>query len=389
MPVVTQIIEKRERRRSVYRRNPARRFALSCSTLLSLAIALSCLYIALEYSALTRNLPSVETLPLLVEPPGGLYLQPTRFYDRTGEHVILEIQNPATKNAEYLYYPNPTAPGTEPDTKAYLPASVISTTIAAIDQGFWSHPGFLLAGIRKNEHYNTIAQRLVSALLLQDEPDGVRRALRERLLAAQVTDRYGRFKVIEWYLNTANYGYLVQGIDAASQLYFDKSASELDLAQAAMLAAIVKNPLIDPIDAPEIVMERQRRIIWDMLRLRMIGPQEGVKAAQEEPIVWGESFSGSSLRISDLEPQVAPAFVQLAFEQLAARLTRHRLERGGLNIYTTLDYELQGQLACASQSQVQRIRVCPNRTPLPARRWIVPPHAYCLLRPDPTDADPR
>jgi membrane peptidoglycan carboxypeptidase len=354
MPAVTQIIEKRESLRTAARRSPARKLALSCSGLLSLAIALFCLFLALEYTALTRNLPPIETLPLLVAPPGGLYLQPTRFYDRSGEHLILELQNPAVKGAQYLYFPDPAATSAAQDARAYLPANVISATIAASDPGFWSHPGFSLTGIPQNTH-TTIAQRLVSTLLLQDEPDGLRRALRERLLAAQLTERYGRRKVIEWYLNTVDYGYLAYGVDAASHLYFGRPASELDLAQAAALAAIADDPTLDPNDAPELLIQRQRRILWDMLRLRMIHPQEGIDASREVPVFVKNAFQGKTLAISDLEPQVATAFVHLAFEQLTARIPRSRLERGGLRILTTLDYDLQQQLACASLSQVQRL----------------------------------
>lgn len=353
MPAVTQIIEKREGRRTRSRRSPANKLALNCSGLLSLVIALFCMFLALEYTALTRNLPSIETLPLLVDPPGGLYLQPTRFYDRSGEHLILELQNPAAKGAQYLSFPNQAAFANS-DGKTYLPGDVISATIAASDPGFWSHPGFSLTGILQNAH-NTVAQRLVSTLLLQDEPEGLRKALRERLLAGQVTERYGRPKVIEWYLNTVDFGNLTYGIDAASRLYFGKSAGELDLAQAATLAAIADNPSLDSNDSPELLMDRQRRILWDMLRLRMIRPMEGVEASREEPVFIKNAFQGKTIRVSDLEPKVAPAFVHLAFEQLTARIPRSRLERGGLRILTTLDYDLQQQLACASSSQVQRL----------------------------------
>jgi membrane peptidoglycan carboxypeptidase len=363
MPDITQIIEKREGRRALAQRNSSRKLALGCSGLLSLSIALFCLFLALEYTSLTRNLPAIETLPLLVDTPGGLYLQPTRFYDRSGEHLILELQNPATKGAGYLYFPDPAAEA-EPDARAYLPGEVISATIAASDSGFWTHPGFSLIGIPQNAH-NTIAQRLVSTLLLQDEPNSLRRALRERLLAAQITQRYGRPKIIEWYLNTATYGYLTYGIDAATRLYFNKPASELDLAEAAALAAISDNPTLDPIEAPELVMEQQRRILWDMLRLRMIRPQQGVEASREETVFVRNSFQGKTIRISDLEPQFAPAFIHMAFEQLSARIPRSRLERGGLRILTTLDYDLQQQLTCASQSQVQRLEATQPGTSSP------------------------
>ena len=362
MPAVTQIIEKRERRRAASRRNPAGKLALSCSGLLSLAIALLCLFLALEYTSLTRNLPSIETLPLLVDPPGGLYLQPTRFYDRSGEHLILELQNPAAKGAQYLYFPNPAAAAIPSDARSYLPGEVISATIAASDPGFWSHPGFSPAGISQNTH-NTIAQRLVSDLLLPDEPDGITRAVRERMLAAQITERYGRQKVIEWYLNTALYGSLTYGIDGASRLYFGKPAGELDLAEAATLAAIADNPALDPNNAPELVMAQQRRILWDLLRMRMIRPQEGVEASREELVFEKNAFQGNTIRISDLEPQVAPVFIHLAFKQLTARIPSSRMERGGLRILTTLDYDLQQQLACACLSQLQRLEPIQSGTP--------------------------
>ena len=63
----------------------------------------------------------------------------------------------------------------------------------------------------------TIAQRLVSDLLFWDQPQGLYRTLQERLLATQVIDRYGREKVLEWYLNSADYGHLAFGVDAASR----------------------------------------------------------------------------------------------------------------------------------------------------------------------------
>ena len=152
----------------------------------------------------------------------------------------------------------------------------------------------------------------------------------------------------------------------ASRLYFNKPASELDLAEAAALAAIADNPALDPNDAPELVMEQQRRILWDMLRLRMIRPQEGVEASREEPVFVKNAFQGKTIRISDLEPQFAPAFIHLAFEQLTTRIPRSRLERGGLRILTTLDYDLQQQLTCASLSQVQRLETTQSGTPAPA-----------------------
>ncbi len=140
----------------------------------------------------------------------------------------------------------------------------------------------------------------------------------------------------------------------------------MDLAEAAALAAVADNPALDPNEAPELVKEQQRRILWNMLRLRMIRPQQAVEASREEPVFVKNAFQGKTIRISDLEPHFAPAFIRMAFEQLTARIPRSRLERGGLRILTTLDYDLQQQLACASISQVQRLEATQPETASPA-----------------------
>lgn len=61
---------------------------------------------------------------------------------------------------------------------------------------------------------------------------------RELLIANEVTNRYSKDQILEWYLNTNFYGNLAYGVDAAARVYFGKSATELDLAEAALLAAI-------------------------------------------------------------------------------------------------------------------------------------------------------
>ena len=101
-----------------------------------------------------------------------------------------------------------------------------------LDTGFWTHAGYQLDGWQDAQLHPTIAQRLVSDLLLFREGPSVRRALRERILAAQITAEFGREQVLEWYLNSANYGRHAYGAEAASRLYFGKSAAELNLAEA-------------------------------------------------------------------------------------------------------------------------------------------------------------
>ena len=291
----------------------------------------------------------METLSALLEPPGGLLLQPTRLYDRNGVH-ILTLQTLATQEHQYLRLLP--AGITPPEGIAPLPDSLVTATLAASDPDFWAHPGFPIPGLHA-VYRPTLAQRLASDLLLQDEPPSLRRSLRQRLLAAQMTARYGRVRVLEWYLNSASYGHLAYGADAAARLYFGKSAAQLDLAEAAMLAGIAESPNLNPFDAPQEALARQKGVIQDMLRYRMIAPEEGIQAARQAlslrpagPQEWSYDFTAN---------QSSPAFLEAVLQQVETVIPRSRLERGGLKITTTLDAGLQINAVTAIQTQTARL----------------------------------
>ena len=185
--------------------------------LISILGLLGAMVLVLAYSGLTQGLPSPEALPALLNPPDGVLLQPTRLYDRSGEHLLLTLENPAATGQQYLYLTKP-GEGAAPDGQI-LPSSLISATIATAEPGFWNSQGLSLmfSGLVGQP---TIAQRLVSDLLFWDQPQDLHRTLQERLLATQVIDRFGREKVLEWYLNNTDYGHLAFGADAASRLLF-------------------------------------------------------------------------------------------------------------------------------------------------------------------------
>jgi membrane peptidoglycan carboxypeptidase len=361
MPATTQIVSMRQRQRLRARNHPAGRLGLLLAGLLSLLLALVAIFGPLAYSNLTQNLPAIDEIPVLIEAPNGLLLQPTRLYDRDGQHVLLELQNPAARDRQYLRI----EPVAETPQRP-LPQDLINATLAASDPNFWQHPGFSMKGLFEGTH-PTLAQHLVSDLLLEDEPPTLRRALRERLLATQLTQRYGREKVLEWYLNSANYGRLAYGADAAAKLYFDKPATDLNLAEAAMLAGVANDPELNPFDAPQSALERQKHVLEAMLRSRLASPQAAAEAAQQKLSFRPIERPGQALQISDLEPQIAPAFAQMALDQLEEYIPRSRLERGGLNILTTLDYGLQQQVRCAIVEQMARLGSPPstNSTPEP------------------------
>lgn len=323
--------------------------SLGCSTTFSLGLVLIILLSTLVYTDLTRDLPPVETLAALLEPPDGILLQPSKLYDRSGTH-ILTLLNLATQHRQYLHI-SPTEL-IQPGDEGILTQNLVDTTLAASDPDFWSHPGFPIPGLHKTSQV-TLAQRLVSDLLISGEPASLRTDLRQRLLAAQITAYYGRSKVLEYYLNSAYYGHMAYGIDAAARLYFNKPATQLNLAEAATLAAVVEAPNLNPFDAPQEALARQKIVIQNMLHNRMILPEEGIQAARAD-LTFHSTFSEAwAYDLTGLGQY--PAFLEMLFQQIETEIPRRQVERGGLHIYTTLDRDLQTQAVCALQIQQARL----------------------------------
>lgn len=344
MPSTLPILRaRRERRLEKQKRseNRARGFILSGGIILSILLGIGILLGAFGYAEVTRDLPSTDLLPRLLNPPDGLLLQPTRIYDRTGERLLATF---APEDAPRRYIP------VSDQNPQHIPASLVNAVIAAADPQFWNHSGFTQLPIA-NHQFPTLAQRLVSDLLLYDEPPSLRRAIRERILAAQITAQFGRTQIIEWYLNSANFGNYAYGVESAAQLYFRKSADQLTLAESAILAAVSQSPALNPLDAPQIALQRGRELLYVMNDLGLAATPEVESALLENP-----AFQAAP----QTPPMVAPAFVNLVLAQAESALPRERLERGGIVIITTLDYDLQTQAACATEVYAARLAGAPD-----------------------------
>jgi membrane peptidoglycan carboxypeptidase len=334
------------------------RVGILTSTIISLFIVVVIFITAWFYASLTRDLPSLAYLPVLLDPPNGILLQPTQIYDRSGEYILRTLKNPASGERQYLALPlelredqawQVSSPKS-PESQAQLPAELVDATLAILEPNFWSSPGFSFYGLLSGTS-PTLAQRLVSNLLLQEEPQGLRRNIRERLLAAQVTKEFGRAKILEWYLNSAQYGPLVYGAHSAAQVYFDKPADELTLAEAALIAAAEGAPALTPLDAPTMAADRQRQALIAMHERGFISQNE-LHHAVEEQLTYREKVSQPA------DPFYA--FTELVLEELYNQLGPERIERGGLKIRTTLDHDLQVQVSCAATLQISRLEAPPS-----------------------------
>ncbi|HET6845734.1 MAG TPA: transglycosylase domain-containing protein [Anaerolineales bacterium] len=341
MPSAANIVRaRRDRRRQQQDRRTGfwRLGTMTVAGVLSIALAVAILVVAVAYVDLTRDLPNVQYLAVLLDPRDGLLLQPTRLYDRTGEH-LLQTLAPTDSTRRYLPL--------NPENPQHLPQALADSLVVLADPGFWVHGGFSMKEWSEPTLHPTLAQGLVSDLLLQDETPSIRRALRERILAAQATRQFGRTQILEWTLNSADFGNRAFGVEAAAQLYLGKSAAELTLGESALLAAVARAPALNPIDAPAQALERRNTTI-ELLRAfgRVSDSQAAAALAEPAPSPQGLASGNSA---------VAPAFLRLVLSQLDQQFSRTRLERGGLRIITTLDLDLQQQAACTTLTFASRL----------------------------------
>ncbi|MFN8427317.1 MAG: transglycosylase domain-containing protein [Anaerolineales bacterium] len=345
MPSTLPILRaRRERRLAKQHASDSRKRSLfvSAGMIISLLIAALIIVTAFAYVNLTRDLPSPQILPILLNPPNGLLLQPTKIYDRTRQHILFTF---APDDSPRRYIP---LSDTNPQ---HLPQSLADAVIATSDPNFYDHAGYDLATITNYELHDTLAQKLVSDLLLFNEPPSLRRALRERILAAQITSQFGRAQILEWYLNSAHFGRYAFGVESAAQLYFGKSATQLTTAESAILAAVSDSPSLNPYDAPQTALERGRETIRKMSALGFLSDEATANALGESP-----RFQPPPL--SDVQP--AAAFVNLLLAQLDSQFPRARIERGGLTIVSTLDFNVQTQSSCVAAFYAARLAGLPD-----------------------------
>lgn len=223
---------------------------------------------------------------------------------------------------------------------------MIDATIAIEDRRFYSHFGFdpqrILAAIianikagKKAQGASTITQQYARNLYLTHEKTWTRK-WNELLYALRLEMNYDKDDILEGYLNTVYYGHGAYGIEAAAQHYFGKSAKELTLAEASMLAGIPKGPsYYSPFFDEERAKKRQGIVLQAMVTNGVITQTEA-DAAFREPLQY---------KRTELErKEVVGPYFQDAVDQFlieTADIDPALLKAGGLKIYTTLDPTLQ------------------------------------------------
>ena len=313
------------------------RFGLAAGAALAVVLVLAVLAVGTAYGSLSADLPSTAQLPALLDRQNGLLLQPTRIYDRSGTHLLYTFDNPGIPR-RFL--------ALDPQEPGHLEPRLVQSVVAASQPDFWQSSGADWRSLSDPQPH-TLAEKLVLSLLLDGEPAGWRRALRMKLLAAQVVGQFGRAQVLEWYLNSASFGHLTLGADNAARLYLGKGASQLNMGEVALLLAALDAPALNPIDAPAAALENQRKVLEALKQNGTISAEEFWQAYNNLPRV--------RTALEQANPP-ARAFSALVINEMSALYRRERLERGGLTVVTSLDYDLQLQLACTLRTQIARLQ---------------------------------
>ncbi len=196
----------------------------------------------------------------------------------------------------------------------------------------------------------------VQAQIAASGPVGYGRKLREAKLAISLEEQLTKDEILERYLNIANFGNATYGIQAAAQRYFSVNASDLTLAQAALLAGVVQSPSRwDPLDNPEAAISRRNTVLFRMLDTGAITEEQYAEA------------SASELQLAPREPRrgcitagnlayfcdyVIRIFLSDPRYGETVEERENLLNRGGLRIMTTIDREVQDLAWQAVRTQV-------------------------------------
>lgn len=214
--------------------------------------------------------------------------------------------------------------------------------VAVEDKDFYKHGGFDLSRIAgavlvdikagsKVQGASTITQQYARNLYLTHEKSWTRKA-NEALYAYRLEVFYDKDEILEGYLNTVYYGHGMYGVEAASRYYFSKSASDLTLAEAAMLTGVPKGPsLYSPIVNIEKATNRQHVILKLMAEQGAITEAEKTRAQQEAIVLKNDKWIATK--------SIAPYFLDVAWQEASELLKSKNLDisEGGWTIQTTLN----------------------------------------------------
>ncbi|TCN28187.1 penicillin-binding protein 1A [Sinorhizobium americanum] len=294
-------------------------FGIGAFLLLGVAAA-----VAIYLGAITKDLPDYEVLAKYAPPVT------TRFHAGNGALI-----------AEYAR-----------ERRLYLPIQAIpdrvkAAFISAEDKNFYKHPGVDVTGLaraiavniqnfgsgRRPVGASTITQQVAKNFLLTADQT-IDRKIKEAILSFRIEQAYTKDRILELYLNEIFFGLNSYGVAGASLTYFDKSVTELTVAEAAYLAALPKGPAnYHPFRKTEAAIERRNWVIDRMVENGYVTKADGEEAKKQDLGV-APRRGGAHLFASDY-------FAEEVRRQIIQKYGDNALYEGGLSVRTSLDPHLQ------------------------------------------------
>lgn len=302
-------------------------------TVSGVSLALFLIVFAVFYEFILKDLP--DPLALKSKPTA----QTTIIRDRNG--LVL-----------YKVYKNTNRINLDWDE---IPTVIKNATIAIEDSDFYRHPGvspksilralvynFSQKNIQNYQGASTITQQLIKNRFFNNQKTYSRKA-REMMLALLTERKYSKNEILTLYLNEVGYGGPAYGIEAASEMYFNKPVGSLTLAEAALLSGLPASPTtFSPFGSkPDLAVVRQHLVLDRMLALKMISQNQYNEARQEKL-----EFASQKTDI------LAPHFVMYVKDLLTQKLGAKAMEEGGLDITTTLDFSIQSKAEEVIRNQI-------------------------------------
>ncbi|MBU3901306.1 PBP1A family penicillin-binding protein [Patescibacteria group bacterium] len=309
---------------SIFYHSHKRRFVHWWRPLLKLA---AWLFVGSAIFTLAAWLYFAQDLPSAAKINERQITESTKIFDRTGQILLYDIHGEEKRTV---------IPSDQ------IPNAVKQAAVAAEDANFYQHFGLDWRGILRAAIYNvlgrkisqggsTITQQFIKKAVLTDERTWSRK-IKEAVLAIELERRYSKDEILTLYLNQVPYGSNAYGVEAAAQTFFGKQAKDLTLAESSLLAALPQAPSrLSPYGShPEELKARQEYILDRLVAAKNITPEEAATAKKEKL-----NFSSVAHGIK------APHFVMYIKEFLEDKYGEDLVEKQGLKVYTTLDWDLQ------------------------------------------------
>lgn len=237
-----------------------------------------------------------------------------------------------------------------------MPKNIVNAVVAVEDSRFWKHKGIDYIAIARavvkdvihaslKEGGSTLTQQLAKVVFLSPEKT-VKRKIMEASLAIQIENNLSKREILELYLNKVYFGHGAYGVEMASKVYFGKSVNHLTLAEAALIAGLVKAPtLYSPFNDLSKAKDRQAIVLARMEEEGYINKSERT-AALAQPLYLASPKKGI---------EANSYFIDYVKKYLEEKYGLDTVYKGGMKVYTTLNRGMQISAVAAVQAGLKEV----------------------------------